>query len=106
MSKREDNVHPGEMLRDDFLARRGITPYRLAKDTGLAYSRVEAILKGRRSITAETALRLARYFNVESHYWLALQAAYDLEEALTPELQADLARIVPQPAAPDPEEAG
>jgi addiction module HigA family antidote len=89
-------VHPGEILADYLEAGR-ISGYRLAKATGLAQSRVDAILHGRRGISAETALRLGCYFRTSPRYWLNLQSAYELTTALTPELQAALQRIEPLP---------
>lgn len=91
------NVHPGEIIREEYLVPLGLTPYRLAKDLGVPYTRVEAILKGRRAITADTALRLARYFGNSPRFWLNLQAHFDLEEARTPEFIAELERLTPHP---------
>lgn len=98
-------IHPGEILTEDFLAPLDWTPYRLAKELGVAYTRVEAILKGRRGISAETAHRLGRLFNTGPEFWLRLQNAYDLETALTPEFAAELAEVSPQPLTPVPGEA-
>ncbi len=75
------NIHPGEILREDFLKLMGISQYRLAKETGLSQMRVSQIVRGKRSITADTALRLGMYFGVPAQFWLNLQSAYDLEEA-------------------------
>lgn len=75
------NVHPGDVLREDFLGPMDITPYRLAKDTGLSQTHIGDILRGERSVTAATALRLAAYFGTTARFWLNLQASYDLEEA-------------------------
>jgi antitoxin HigA-1 len=75
------NVHPGEVLSEEFLVPMGLTPYRLAKSIGVPQTRVSGILKGRRSITSDTALRLARFFGTSAQFWLNLQADYDLEEA-------------------------
>jgi addiction module HigA family antidote len=75
-------VHPGEHLLEDFLEPLGITQSRLATDLGVPPRRVNEIIRGKRSITAETALLLARYFaGVSAQYWLNLQARYDLETA-------------------------
>jgi len=79
--KRVGPIHPGKILRREFLAPRAITPYRLAKDLHVPLTRIAAILAGRRAISAETALRLARYFGTSKAFWLNLQAAYDLEVA-------------------------
>jgi len=70
--------HPGEILKTEFLDELGITQYRLAVDTKIPHSRITAIVKGRRSVTADTALRLARYFGNSPEFWLGLQQDYDL----------------------------
>lgn len=70
--------HPGEILKTEFLDELGITQYRLAVDTKIPHSRVTAIIKGRRSVSADTALRLARYFGNSPEFWLGLQQDYDL----------------------------
>jgi addiction module HigA family antidote len=72
-------IHPGEVLADEFLAPLGVTQYRLAKDTSVPARRVNEIVKGLRSISADTALRLSRYFGTSELFWLNLQARYDLE---------------------------
>jgi addiction module HigA family antidote len=72
-------VHPGEILLEDFLKPMGITPSRLAKELNVPKTRIGAILKGRRSITADTALRLARFFGTTAKLWLNLQVSYDLD---------------------------
>jgi addiction module HigA family antidote len=69
---------PGVLLREEWLAPLGITPYRLAKDIGVPPNRVTAILAGDRTITADTALRLARYFGTDAQSWMNLQARFDL----------------------------
>jgi addiction module HigA family antidote len=74
------NVHPGDVLREDFLLPMGMTPYRLAKRMKMDQTAIGEILAGRRGITANTALRLSRLFGTTAHFWLNLQAAYDLEE--------------------------
>ncbi|HXZ00022.1 MAG TPA: HigA family addiction module antitoxin [Stellaceae bacterium] len=74
-------THPGEILREEFLDPLGITPYRLAKDISVPLTRVSAILAGERAITAETALRLGRYFGMTAEFWLGLQEQYDLDRA-------------------------
>lgn len=80
MAKRLRNIHPGEVLGEEFLAPLGITAYRLAKDLGVPGTRFAEILHGRRSVTADTALRLAKYFGTTAKFWLGLQEDYDLEE--------------------------
>jgi antitoxin HigA-1 len=74
------NIHPGEVLKEEFLLPMGISAYRLAKDTGLAQTRISEILREKRRITADTALRLGKYFGVSPRFWLGLQDDYDLEE--------------------------
>ena len=72
-------IHPGEILREDFLEPMGITQYRLAKDISVPPRRINEIVHGKRSITADTALRLGRFFNMAPQFWLNLQSRYDLE---------------------------
>jgi addiction module HigA family antidote len=72
-------VHPGKLLRDEFLEPMGISAYRVAKDIGVPSNRIAGILAGRRAITADTALRLARYFGTDAQSWINLQARYDLD---------------------------
>jgi addiction module HigA family antidote len=72
-------VHPGEVLLEEFLVPLGITQYRLAKDISVPPRRINEIVHGVRDITADTALRLARYFGTSERFWLNLQARYDLE---------------------------
>lgn len=75
-----ENTHPGEMLRLDWLEPLGITPYRLAKDLGLAESHVSELVRGKRNITALTAAMLGRYFGTSAEFWIGLQARHDLIE--------------------------
>jgi addiction module HigA family antidote len=89
-----DPVTPGEILLEEFLAPLGITKYRLAKDIGVPPQRIGEIVAGRRSITADTDLRLCRYFGLSNGYWLRAQAAHDTEIALQA-LAEELARIKP-----------
>ena len=72
-------VHPGEVLLEDFMKPLGPSQYRVAKDIGVPSLRISQIVRGQRSITADTALRLARYFGTSAAVWLRLQARYDLE---------------------------
>ncbi|AJK68426.1 hypothetical protein B840_04035 [Corynebacterium marinum DSM 44953] len=74
-------IHPGEILMEDFIKGFGITQNRLAVAIGVPPRRINEIVHGKRAITADTALRLGRYFGVESRFWLNLQAQYDLEVA-------------------------
>lgn len=73
------NITPGEILAEDFLTPLGLTQYRLARDIGVPPRRINEIIKGQRSITADTALRLGRYFQMSAQFWLNLQSHYDLE---------------------------
>jgi addiction module HigA family antidote len=74
-----DPIHPGEVLQEEFLRPLGISQYRLAKDVSVPARRINEIVRGSRAITADTALRLARYFGTSERFWLNLQARYDLE---------------------------
>lgn len=78
--KKLKNIHPGEILNEEFLIPLGISAYRLAKETFIPQTRVSEILKGNRRITADTALRLSKYFSNSPKFWLGLQIDYDLEE--------------------------
>ena len=86
-------IHPGSILLEDFLKPAGITQYRLAKGVGVPQRRIGEIVQGKRAISADTALRLARYFGMEAQFWMNLQAHYDLEVAKD-ELSARLDREV------------
>jgi addiction module HigA family antidote len=72
-------IHPGEILLEEFLKPLEISQYRLAKDINVPARRINEIVHGKRAITADTALRLSRYFNLSERFWLNLQARYDLE---------------------------
>jgi addiction module HigA family antidote len=76
------NVHPGEILLEEFLIPMEITAYRLSKDISIPQTRVSEIIKGNRRITADTALRLSKYFGNSAKFWLGLQDDFDLEEEL------------------------
>lgn len=78
-SRKIKPIHPGEVLAEDFLAELGITQYRLAKQTKVPARRINEIVKGTRAVTADTALRLARFFGTTAAFWLNLQVHYDLE---------------------------
>lgn len=83
MTKRDfPPIHPGEILLTEFLEPMGISQYRLAKDIGVTPRRINEIVHGRRAITADTALRLGRFFTMEAQFWLNLQTHYDMELAL------------------------
>ncbi len=82
MSRRKvPPIHPGEILHEEFLNPLGISQYRLAKETSVPPRRINQIVRGTRAISADTALRLARYFGTSERFWLNLQARYDLEVA-------------------------
>jgi addiction module HigA family antidote len=73
------NIHPGEVLKEEFLVPLEISAYRLSKETFIPQTRVSEIIKGKRRITADTALRLSIYFGTSAKFWLGLQDDYDLE---------------------------
>jgi|TARA_X000000950_G_scaffold282628_1_gene381848 addiction module HigA family antidote len=77
--KRLNNIHPGEVLLEEFLKPLGISAYRLSKDLKVPQTRVSQIIKGKRKVTADTALRLSKYFGNSAQFWLGLQNDYDLE---------------------------
>ena len=82
MAKRKfDLVHPGVVLAEDFLKGLQITQYRLAKGIGVPPRRINEIVKGKRGITADTALRFGKFFGMEAQFWMNLQSHYDLEVA-------------------------
>ncbi len=74
------NIHPGEVLKEEFLEPLGLTAYRLSKDIFIPQTRISEILKGKRRVTADSALRFAKYFGTSAKFWLGLQDDYDLEE--------------------------
>lgn len=78
--KRLPNIHPGEVLMEEFLIPLNISPYRLSKDVGIPQTRISSILKGNRRITADTAVRLSKYFGNSPKFWLGLQNDFDIEE--------------------------
>jgi addiction module HigA family antidote len=75
------NIHPGEILKEEFLDPMGISVYRLSVETGLSQTRLSQIIKGKRNITAETAVKLGKFFSVPAEFWMNLQSLYDIEEA-------------------------
>ncbi|MFM9950001.1 MAG: HigA family addiction module antitoxin [Saprospiraceae bacterium] len=79
--KKLPNIHPGEVLLEEFLTPMAISQYRLAKDLNIPQTRVSGIIKGKRRITADTALRLSKYFGNSARFWLGLQDDFDLEES-------------------------
>ena len=78
--KRLANIHPGEILTEEFLRPLGVTAYRLSKDIIIPQTRISQIIKGNRRITADTALRFASYFGTTAKFWLGLQNDFDIEE--------------------------
>jgi addiction module HigA family antidote len=81
MENRLPPVHPGEVLLEDFMKPLELSQYRVAKDIGVSAMRISQIVNGKRAVTADTAMRLARYFGTSPDVWLRLQARYDLEVA-------------------------
>ena len=80
--KKLKKIHPGKVLKEEFLTPLGISAYRLSMDIGVPQTRISEILKGNRSITADTALRLSKYFGNSPNFWLGLQNDFDIEEEL------------------------
>ena len=78
--KKLSNIHPGEVLNEEFLKPLEISAYRLSKDIHIPQTRISEIIKGRRRITADTALRLSKYFGTSPKFWLGLQDDFDIEE--------------------------
>ncbi len=91
--KRLPPVHPGEVLLKDFMKPHGLTPYRLAKDIGVPALRIHQIIKRERGVSANTALRLARYFGTSAEVWVRMQARYELEVAQA-ELESRISKEV------------
>lgn len=79
--ERLDPVHPGEILLEDFMKPLGLSQYRVAQDIGVPSLRINQIVHGKRGVSADTAMRLARYFSTSAEVWMRLQARYDLEVA-------------------------
>ena len=75
------NIHPGEVLLEEFLVPMGLSQNRIAREMGVPPRRINEIVHGKRAVTADTALRLARFFGISEEFWMGLQADYDLEEA-------------------------
>ncbi|MCK5113974.1 MAG: HigA family addiction module antidote protein [Phycisphaerae bacterium] len=82
MPRKMKPTHPGEILQEDFLKPLGLSQYRVAKDIGVQPTRINQIVKGKMSITAQTALRLGKYFGMSAQFWLNAQSYYDLEVTL------------------------
>lgn len=96
-TERLPNIHPGEILQEEFLEPMGISQNQLARDVRVPANRINAIVRGQRAITADTALRLAKYFGTSAAFWLGLQMDYDLEEQALA-LKQELERIAPAQA--------
>lgn len=83
MNEMLNNIHPGEVLQEEFLFPMNISAYRLSKELHVPQTRISQIIKGKRRITADTALRLATFFGTSPQFWLGLQDDYDLEEQVS-----------------------
>lgn len=94
--KNLENTHPGEVLKEEFLIPLGISAYKLAKETFMPQTRISEIIKGRRRITADTALRLSKFFGTTPKFWLGLQGDFDLELEQN-QLKNQLEKIKPIP---------
>jgi len=97
-NKKIKSIYPGEILKEEFLKSFNITQYRLAKDISVSPRRINEIVHGTRAITADTALRLGRYFGVSPQFWLNLQSRYELEtqaEKLSSKLQNEVKILQP-----------
>jgi addiction module HigA family antidote len=92
-------IHPGETLREVFLAPLGLSANRLAMELHVPVTRINDIVHGRRSITADTALRLSRYFGTSPHFWINLQTNYDIELALDASAELIDSQVRPRQAA-------
>jgi len=93
VAKKLPPVHPGEILQEEFLGPMGISQYRLAKSISVPARRINEVVHGKRSITADTALRLSRFFGTSERFWMNLQTRYDLEvekERLGDRLEAEI----------------
>ena len=88
------NIHPGEILQEEFLVPMGISAYKLSKSIGVQQTRISLILKGERGITADTAMRLSKYFGTSPEFWMNLQREYDLRKIKT-EIKEIIDHIVP-----------
>src|SRR6266849_236806 len=98
MAKKLPAIHPGEILRDEFLGPMKLTPYAVAKAIGVPRTRIERLAREETPLTADTALRLSRYFGTTAAFWMGVQAQYDLEIAAD-QINKQLKRIEPRQAA-------
>ncbi|MCI7552130.1 MAG: HigA family addiction module antitoxin [Actinomycetaceae bacterium] len=94
MNKLYPPIHPGEVLMEDFIDAFGLTQHKLAVEIGVPPRRINEIVHGKRAISADTALRLGRYFQIEPQFWLNLQSRYDLELA-EDRLEVEIEKIEP-----------
>lgn len=93
-----DPTHPGEVLLEDFLQPLGLTQYALAKALGVTQVRIGEIVQGKRAVSPDTALRLARYFGTSAEFWMNMQATYDLERARDKSAAAIADQVSPRAA--------
>ena len=98
MSKKLTPVHPGEVLREDFLGPMNLSAYTVARACGVPRTRIERLVREETPVTADTALRLAKYFGTTAAFWMGMQAQYDLERT-EDEVSAEIKRIQPVKAA-------
>jgi len=94
MPKRLRSTHPGEVLREEFLVPMKLSPYAVARTCGVPRTRIERLAREETPVTADTALRLSRYFGTTPQFWMGMQAQYDLERA-EDEARAEIKRIAP-----------
>lgn len=99
MKKKLRPVHPGKVLQEEFLSPLGLTQYKLAKATHVPQSRIGNIIAGERGITADTALRLAKFFGTSAEFWMNLQARYDLERTRDESGEQIDSEVEPMPTA-------
>src|ERR1041384_5719199 len=98
MAKKLPPIHPGEVLREDFLVPMKLTPYAVARACGVPRTRIERLAREETPVTADTALRLGKYFGTTPAFWMGMQTQYDLERAAD-EVAAEIRRIEPVKAA-------
>lgn len=94
MTRKISSIHPGEILQEEFLKPMGITAYRLSKETNIDQTRTSEIIKGKRSISVDTALRFAKFFGNSPEFWINLQNHFDIEEKKA-KMEKDLKKIRP-----------
>lgn len=94
MTRKISSIHPGEILQEEFLKPMGITAYRLSKETNIDQTRISEIIKGKRSISVDTALRFAKFFGNSPEFWINLQNHFDIEEKKA-KMEKELKKIRP-----------